>query len=95
LRREVREEVQLDVEVGDLLFAAEVLNLGTQDVVLIFNASIRGIVEEGSLDLVSLTSPEVAGILPPVVGALTAARAGAHERRRWLGNVAVAEGVDR
>jgi ADP-ribose pyrophosphatase YjhB (NUDIX family) len=89
LRREVREEVQLDVEIGALRFAGEVLNLSLQDVLLIFDATIVGTVEPGDLDLVDPGSPDAQRILPPVVAAL--ATWPVDGAPHWLGNLAIAD----
>lgn len=94
LRREVREEVKLDVDVGELLFAGEVLNLSLQDILLIFSATIAGPVDAASLDLVSPTAPEAATILPPVLAALNAQRTASHRPPRWLGNLAEIDASD-
>lgn len=83
LRREVLEEVGLDVEPGELLCAAEVLSgARRQDIELIFAASVRGEIDPGRLDLVDPGAPEARGVLPPVLGELGSDRAG-----RWLGNL--------
>jgi ADP-ribose pyrophosphatase YjhB (NUDIX family) len=95
LRREVQEEVRLDVEVGELLFAGEVLNLSLQDVILIFNATILGAIDARELDLVAPDSPDARRILPPVVTALTTTQAASAGQPRWLGNLAVADSGDR
>jgi ADP-ribose pyrophosphatase YjhB (NUDIX family) len=91
LRREVREEVDLDVEIGALRFAGEVLNLSLQDVLLIFDATIVGNVQPGDLDLVDPRSPEAERILPPVVTAL--ASEPGNGAPPWLGNLAIADQV--
>ena len=89
LRREVREEVQLDVEIGTLRFAGEVLNLSLQDVLLIFDATIAGPVQASELDLVDPASQDAQRILPPVVTAL--ANWPVDGAPHWLGNLAIAD----
>jgi ADP-ribose pyrophosphatase YjhB (NUDIX family) len=86
LRREVREELGLEIEIGDLLFAAEVLSgARRQDVELVFEAQLSGPVDERQLDLVDPQEASVR-VLPPLLSEI------AEERRdgvpkRWLGNI--------
>ena len=91
LRREVREEVKLDIEIGTLRFAGEVLNMSLQDVLLIFDATIAGTVQPGDLDLVDPSSQEADRILPPVAAAL--ATWAVDDAPHWLGNLAIADQV--
>jgi ADP-ribose pyrophosphatase YjhB (NUDIX family) len=89
LRREVLEEVGLEIEVGDLLCAGEVMGSPTQqDVELMFDAWPRGAFDELRLHLVEPTDIEAEDVLPPVVGALARLRdSPAGDGPRWLGNV--------
>jgi ADP-ribose pyrophosphatase YjhB (NUDIX family) len=90
LRREVDEEIGLEIEVGDLLFAAEVLNSASrQDVELIFAASFLGEVDPATLHLVDPLSPEANDVLPPVLGELARYRDGQSPpgATLWLGNL--------
>ncbi len=89
LRREVREEVGLDVEIGDLLFAAEVLSgARLQDLELVFEARSLAPSDEQQLDLVDPADPAALEILPPVLAEL-ARRRGSPDAAvsRWLGNI--------
>jgi len=89
LRREVLEEVGLEIDVGDLLCAGEVMGSPTQqDVELLFDARPRGALDEESLHLLDPADAEAEAVLPPVIGALVGLRdPAAAERPRWLGNV--------
>jgi ADP-ribose pyrophosphatase YjhB (NUDIX family) len=94
LVREVREEVDLDVDVGELLFAGEVVNASTlHDVVLVFAATIRSGADTAGLDLVDPASPEAASVLPPVLAELTRYRDTPPDQRRtlWRGNLHASE----
>lgn len=87
LRREAEEELGRDIEVDDLLFAAEVSASSRQDVVLIFGARLQSPTDLHQLDLVDPAGPEADAVLPPVLRQLP--RPGAPERPRpaWLGNL--------
>jgi len=90
LEREAQEEIERDIEVGDLLFAAEVVSTASrQDVVLIFAAHLRTPADADGLDLIDPTGPEASTVLPPVLGDLANCRDGAPDLRvsRWLGNL--------
>ncbi|MGA2014156.1 MAG: NUDIX domain-containing protein [Solirubrobacteraceae bacterium] len=88
LRREVLEEVGLEIEVGDLC-AGEVMGSPTQqDVELLLEAWPRGAFDELRLDLLDPAETEAEDVLPPVVGALVRlCDWAAADRPRWLGNV--------
>ncbi|MGO9752374.1 MAG: NUDIX domain-containing protein [Solirubrobacteraceae bacterium] len=87
LRREVREEVGLDVEVGDLLLAAEVVSgARLQDVELVFEARSLDPIDGQRLDLVDPADPAALEVLPPVLAEL-ARRRGSPAGARWLGNI--------
>lgn len=89
LRREVLEEVGLEIEVGDLLFAAEVVHGATrQEVELVFEAWPRGAFDERHLHLLDPADPKAKDVLPSVVPELVRQRdwAGA-AGPRWLGNI--------
>jgi ADP-ribose pyrophosphatase YjhB (NUDIX family) len=90
LVREAQEEIERDIEVGDLVFAAEVVNTSSrQDVVLVFAANLPSATDAEGLDLVDPTGPEAGAVLPPVLGELAHDRDGASEPSdaRWLGNL--------
>ena len=89
LRREVREEVGIEVEVGELVFAAEVISGATrQDVELVFEAIASGGLDEHRIDLVHPTEPAAAHVLPPVLSELTRYREASQAHvPRWLGNL--------
>jgi ADP-ribose pyrophosphatase YjhB (NUDIX family) len=89
LRREVLEEVGLEIEIGDLLLAAEVISgASQQNVELLFEAWPRGVVDEQHLDLLDPAGPRAEDLLPPVVAALARLRdPAAMDGPRRLGNV--------
>jgi ADP-ribose pyrophosphatase YjhB (NUDIX family) len=90
LVREVREEIGCEIEIGDLLFAAEVVNTSShQDVVLIFAANARSPAELDHLKLVDPTGPDAETVLPPVLLELAKSRDGPLKpvSARWLGNL--------
>jgi len=90
LLREVREEVDLDIEVGDLLLAAEVLNSGSlQNTVLVFEGVLPIGTPTDQLDLVDPFSAEADDALPPLLGELGRLRLGlpGAPASRWLGNL--------
>ena len=88
LHREVLEEVGLDVEIGALLFAAEVISgARRQDVELVFEARPRTPIGENAVDLVDPRDPAY-DVLPPVLGEVARARTSANDAgARWLGNL--------
>jgi ADP-ribose pyrophosphatase YjhB (NUDIX family) len=64
LRREVLEEIGLEIEIGDLLCAGEVMGSPTQqDVELLFDAWPRGAFDEQSLHLVDPAGAEAEEVL--------------------------------
>lgn len=86
LHREVREELGVEIEIGDLLFAAEVHNTHRhQELELIFEAVPLGEVDWDRLDLVDPVDPHV-DVLPRVMNQLSAAHRG-EQRRTWLDNL--------
>ena len=89
LIREVREELGLDIAVGDLLMAAEVVNsTSLQDVELIFSAELLRQPEPSELVLVDPGSLEAAQVLPPVLSALAQMESSnGSADGRWLGNI--------
>ena len=86
LRREVREELGVAIELGDLLFAGEVHSGARhQDVELVFAAKLTDPTAASGLDLVDPGAPG-GEVLPPVLDRL-AGGAGADAGVRWLGNL--------
>ncbi|MDA8068837.1 MAG: hypothetical protein M0T77_09550 [Actinomycetota bacterium] len=92
LRREVREEAGIDVQVGDLMFAAEVISgVSRQDVELVFAVEpVRAITTP-----VELLDPVAPGcvVMPPVLEQILAWRDGSLGVG-WLGNI-YARGIGR
>lgn len=85
LRREVLEEIGIEITIGDLIFAAEVLSgARRQDVELVFSAEPTGEIPI-TAELVDPADPGVA-VLPPVLDQLVAWRDGTRTDR-WLGNL--------
>ena len=88
LKREVREEVGLDVVVGDLICVAEVISgVRLQDIELVFQATPTGPVDPAALKLIDPADSTVK-VLPPVLAEIV------HSRERlggatacWLGNI--------
>jgi ADP-ribose pyrophosphatase YjhB (NUDIX family) len=86
LQREVREELGVTIELGDLLFAGEVHSgVRYQDVELVFAASLTDPRAGSGLDLVDPAAPD-GEVLPPVLDRLVVS-AGVGDDRRWLGNL--------
>lgn len=85
LHREVLEEIGIEIRVGDLMFAAEVLSgARRQDVELVFAAEPVGLIRE-PLNLVDPSDPEVR-VLPPILEQIADWREGT-TRDHWLGNI--------
>jgi len=85
LKREVLEEIGIEITVGDLMFAAEVLSgARRQDVELVFAAQPIGLVRT-AVDLIDPSDPEFS-VLPPILEYIAASRDG-ELRYRWLGNI--------
>jgi ADP-ribose pyrophosphatase YjhB (NUDIX family) len=91
LVREAREELGLDIEVGDLLFAAEIIDTySRQDVELIFDARFLGDVDGDALSLIDPLSADAEKVFPPVLDDLARCRADnqlRNENKTWLGNL--------
>jgi 8-oxo-dGTP pyrophosphatase MutT (NUDIX family) len=86
LKREVLEEIGIEITVGDLMFAAEVLSgARRQDVELVFAAQP---ISESITDQIELVDPKEpqATVLPPVLDYVTAWRDG-ELKYQWLGNI--------
>lgn len=85
--REVHEETGLEIEIGPLLYVAEVVaSVSRQDLNLIFLARIVG-EPENPVDVVGPEDEEVE-ILPPILDRIRAdMTAGWEETGVWLGNV--------
>jgi 8-oxo-dGTP pyrophosphatase MutT (NUDIX family) len=88
LRREVLEEVGIEVDVGERVFVAEVVSgARIQDVELVFEARARTPGAAEGLDLVDPSDPAVT-VLPPVLAELARRReASDGAGARWLGNL--------
>lgn len=91
LRREIDEELGIEVEIGDLVCAAEVVNSSSrQDVELVFAAGLREQADADSLTLIDPHEERAGEVLPPILGAL-ADQHDAHDPAspsvRWLGNI--------
>jgi 8-oxo-dGTP pyrophosphatase MutT (NUDIX family) len=88
LRREVLEEVGIEVDVGELLFVAEVVSgARIQDVELVFETRARTPGAAEQLELVDPSDPAVT-VLPPVLAELARRRAASDGAGApWLGNL--------
>ena len=85
LRRELREELGVEISIGDLLFAAEVHSgARRQDVELIFDAELENPDDRSKLILVDPTDLDL-DVMPPIMGYLPDPEV--HHHRRWLGNL--------
>jgi ADP-ribose pyrophosphatase YjhB (NUDIX family) len=88
LRREVQEELGVEIELVDLLFAGEVHSGARhQDVELVFAATLADPRAASGLDLVDPAVPD-GEVLPPVLDRLVGGP-GADRGARWLGNLYV------
>lgn len=84
LRRELQEELGIDIVIGDLRFAAEVHSgARRQDVELIFDADLENPDDASKLDVVDPTDLDLE-VLPPILRYLPDPGA---RHRRWLGNL--------
>jgi 8-oxo-dGTP diphosphatase len=88
LRREIDEELGIEVDIGDLVCAAEVVDSSSrQDVELVFSATLRAEADAHALALIDPRGERAGEVLPPILEAL----ADQHDARgpsvRWLGNV--------
>lgn len=93
LRREVREETALEIEVGPLLYVAEVMASGIQDVNIVFEATPLDSVGASELDLVPLDAEAEPDLMPPLLPEIARdAATGWSGTPRWLGNVRVPVG---
>jgi 8-oxo-dGTP pyrophosphatase MutT (NUDIX family) len=91
LRREVREETGIDVDVDRLLYVAEVLYPPErQDLNLIFLATARqGLTADA--EVVALDGPQAGDVLPPVLARVRAdLERGFADGAVWLGDVRTA-----
>ena len=87
LRREVREEIGIEIKVGELLLVAEVhSNARRQDLELIFEATCDGAVDTADFNLVDPRAPE-SPVLPPVLEQIVAIHDGSRVGQCWLGNL--------
>jgi 8-oxo-dGTP pyrophosphatase MutT (NUDIX family) len=91
LKREVQEELGIEIDVGDLLCAAEVVNASSlQDVELVFTATPRVPLDPERLTLIDPLSPQAADVLPPILDELARRRRDASQTPEqpsvWLGN---------
>jgi len=87
LRREVLEEIGLNVEIGDLVFAAEVVSgARRQDVELVFEARPCQTFEPAELILVDPGNP-MCEVLPPVLDEVVRCADSTRAGAKWLGNI--------
>jgi ADP-ribose pyrophosphatase YjhB (NUDIX family) len=94
LRRELREELGIEITVGDLLFAAEVHSgARRQDVELIFAAELAHREDGSSLEMIDPADPGTE-VLPPILPFLVTGQNRGPDRR-WLGNLYQAGGRNR
>jgi ADP-ribose pyrophosphatase YjhB (NUDIX family) len=91
LRRELREELGIEVTIGDLLCAAEIVNSASrQDVELVFSATPSDVLDVERLTLVDPRGPQAAAVLPPLLDALARQHLRSSEEACppvWLGNL--------
>lgn len=86
LRREVQEELGIDIEVGSLLLCAEVVSATSHhELELVFSASVDDDADTGHIELIDPSDPG-AQVLPPVLPQLAHVRDGL-EPDVWLGNL--------
>jgi 8-oxo-dGTP pyrophosphatase MutT (NUDIX family) len=90
LAREVREETGLEVDVGPLLYVAEVVSATIHEVNLVFRAEPRAPADLSTVELIHLDEGADPGLRPPLLEEI--ARDHAQEwaaTPRWLGNIRV------
>jgi ADP-ribose pyrophosphatase YjhB (NUDIX family) len=86
LARELREEADLEIQPGRLVYIAEVLASGIHDLNLVFLGSAGRIGESERLELIDLNSERA--VFPPLLEQIADdCRDDFAEAPRWLGNV--------
>jgi ADP-ribose pyrophosphatase YjhB (NUDIX family) len=88
LRREIHEELDVEIEVGPLRYVAEVVyGHVVHDLNLVFDAVVPD--PAGRMRLVAMDphSAEAAEVRPPILHHVTEIRSGAEVAPQWLGNV--------
>lgn len=90
LVREVLEETGLTVEVGALLYVAEVRSAVVQDINLVFRAAPVGPIDVATVEVLALQSGGGQKLLPPLLDAIADDHAKEwRDTPRWLGNIRV------
>ena len=89
LRREVAEETGLQIDIGPLVYAAEVVYaVETQHLELVFLAEPRSPLDPASVELMTLEEAKRAPLLPPITANIERDLAGGWtDTPRWLGNL--------
>lgn len=88
LRREVTEELGLDVQVGALRYVAQVVQGHMiHDLNLVFDATVDGDLSPEGRHLVDPDEPDAMTVLPPILDVVAADRGTGVRAPRWLGNV--------
>lgn len=89
LRREVAEETGLQIDIGPLVYVAEVVYaVETQHMEIVFLAKPRSPLDPASVELMTLEEAERAPLLPPITSNIECdLAAGWTDTPRWLGNL--------
>jgi ADP-ribose pyrophosphatase YjhB (NUDIX family) len=86
LRREVSEELGVQIHLGDLRYVAEVVHgHSVHDIILVFGAEVATALAPDAC----LVDPQTGGdgVLPPILDAIAADGRDGPQATRWLGNV--------
>jgi ADP-ribose pyrophosphatase YjhB (NUDIX family) len=89
LHREVAEETGLEIDIGPLIYVAEVVYaVETQHLELVFLAQPSSPLESASVELMTLDEARRAPLLPPITADIERDSANAWtDTPRWLGNL--------
>ena len=89
LRREVAEETGLEIDIGPLVYVAEVVYaVEIQHLELVFLAEPRSPLDPASVELMTLEEAKRAPLLPPITADIERDLAGGWtDTPRWLGNL--------